>query len=184
MNSIETIKFERGKVIGEEAGVLWESVDLKERYHAAKRKIFRHAFVSPFEATEMLMGVNGEKEPKFRTRPGTAGGKKTYATLNIMKDEAVEQIEYQMRKDEKDDEVRLLEHFASSLRAPAIAYLRGGGFKGEFQENGLINGYTYEALSECIYVGTKRKCGGSEQRIHLSSEYLPMPTNDAICKGK
>ena len=23
----------------------------------------------------------------------------------------------------------------------------------EFQENGLINGYTYEALSSCIYVG-------------------------------
>ena len=77
LNSIETVKFERGKVIGDEAGILWKSVDVKEWYHAMKQKIFRHAFVSPFEAMGMIMMVNGEKEPKFRIIPGTAGGEKT-----------------------------------------------------------------------------------------------------------
>merc|ERR1712112_38884 len=35
------------------------------------------------------------------------------------------------------------------------AYLRGDGFKGEFQDNRLINGYTEEALKSCIYAGVK-----------------------------
>ena len=78
----------------------------------------------------MLMVVNGEKEPKFRTRPGTDGEKKTYSTLNIMKEAALEQIEYQMRENEKDEEDRLLEHYATRLNTPTVAYLRGGGFKG------------------------------------------------------
>ena len=125
-------------------------MDAKEWYRAMKQKIFRHAFISPFEAMEMLMMTNGEKEPMFQIIPGTSGKKKTYAALNIMKDAAREQIEYQMRKGEKDEE-ELLEHYASRLKMPTIAYLRGDGFKGEFQENGLISGYTYEALSSCIY---------------------------------
>ena len=61
LSSIETVKFEFGKVIGDEAGIMWKSVDAKEWYRAMKQKIFRHAFVSPFEAMGMLMAVSGEK---------------------------------------------------------------------------------------------------------------------------
>ena len=61
-------------------------------------------------------------------------GKKTYATLNIMKEAALEQIEYQMRKNEKDEEDRLLERYASRLNTPTVAYLRGDGFKGDFRK--------------------------------------------------
>ena len=59
------------------------SIDAREWYHAMKQKIFRHAFVSPFGMMEMLMAINDEKEDKYRTRPGTAGGEIAYATLNI-----------------------------------------------------------------------------------------------------
>ena len=130
MNSVETAKLERGKVIGDEAGALWKSVDAKDWYRAMKQRIFRHAFVSPFEAMEMLTMVNGEREPTFRIRPRTTGGKKTYATLNIMMGAALEQIEYQVRKNEKDEADRLLGHYASRLKTPTVAYLRGDGFKG------------------------------------------------------
>ena len=111
-----------------------------------KQKMSKHAFISPFEAMEMLMMENDDKEPMFQTRPGTTGKKKTYAALNITKDAAHEQIEYQKRKNEKDEE-DLLGKYASRLTMPTVAYLRGGGFKGGFQENGLANGFTYEALS-------------------------------------
>ena len=63
-------------MIGGETGYPWESVDVKEWYRAMKQKIFRHVFISPFEALEMLMVANGEKEPMFQTRPGTTGRKK------------------------------------------------------------------------------------------------------------
>ena len=76
LNSIETVKMELGKVIGGETGYLWKSVDAKEWYRAMKQKIFRHAFISPFEAMEMLTMANGEKEPRFQIRPGTAGKKR------------------------------------------------------------------------------------------------------------
>ena len=46
-----------------------------------------------------------------------------------------------------------MEEYAGRLAMPTVAYLRGDGFKDEFQENGLINGFTFEALSECIYAG-------------------------------
>ena len=76
LNSIETVKFERLEVVGDEAGVLWKSVGAEDWYRAMKQKIFRHAFVSPFEAMEMIMAISGEKEPKFRIGPGTTGGGK------------------------------------------------------------------------------------------------------------
>ena len=72
-----------------------------------------------------------------------------------MMDAAIGQIEYQMRKNEKDEEEHLLDHYASRMTMPTVAYLRGDGLKGEFQENGLANGYTYEALSSCIYAGVR-----------------------------
>ena len=130
LNSSGSIRFERGEVIGEEAGVIRKSVDARGWYHAMKQKISRRAFFSPLEAMEMLMAINGEKVPKFRITPGTAGEKRMYATLNIMADAAIEQIECQMRKNEKDEDVRLLENYASRLKTPTFAYLRGGGFKG------------------------------------------------------
>ena len=46
-----------------------------------------------------------------------------------------------------------MEEFAGRLATPTVAYLRGDGFKDEFQENGLINGFTHEALNQCIYAG-------------------------------
>ena len=158
LNSTETVKKELGKVIGEETGYLWMGVDVKEWYHALKQKTFKHAFISPYEAMEMLMIANDEKEPRFQIRPGQAGKiGKMYPTLNIMKDAAREQISYQLRKNEKDDgdEEQLLEIYASRLTRPTCAYLRGDGFKGEFQENGLLNAYTEEALKSCIYAGVK-----------------------------
>ena len=69
-----------------------------------------------------------------------------------MKEAAHEQIEYQKGGNEKGEE-DLLEEYASRLSMPRVAYLRGDGFKDEFQENGLINGFTHEALSNCIYAG-------------------------------
>ena len=39
-----------------------------------------------------------------------------------------------MRKNEKDDGDQLLEHFASRLATPTVAYLRGDGFKGDFRK--------------------------------------------------
>ena len=80
-----------------------------------------------------------------------------YATLNIMKEAARVQIEYQLEMNEKDigDEEQLLGIYASRLSKPTCAYLRGDGFKGEFQENGLRNGYTNDALNSCIYAGVK-----------------------------
>merc|ERR1712114_129391 len=104
------------------------------------------------------MKANEEKEPRFQIRPGQAGKPgQFYATLNIMKDAAREQIEYQLKKNELDigDDIQLLDIYASRLTKPTCAYLRGDGFKGEFQENRLINGYTEEALKSCIYAGVK-----------------------------
>ena len=121
----------------------------------------------------MLMMANGEKEPRFQIRAGTAGKKnKTYATLNITKDAALEQIEFQKGGSEKDEE-DLLEEYAGRLTMPTVAYLRGDGFKDEFQENGLINGFTHEALSNCICRNT-RNCGCNNPGIYLPCESLPM----------
>ena len=75
LNSSETVRLERGEVIGEAARTQWVSIDAREWYRAMKQKISRHAFVSPFGMAEMLMAINDEKEDKYRTRPGTAGGK-------------------------------------------------------------------------------------------------------------
>ena len=61
-------------------------------------------------------------------------GEKTYATLNIMMDAAIEQIEYQMKNNEKGEGDRLLEHYASRMNTPAVAYLRGDGPKGNFRK--------------------------------------------------
>ena len=109
-------------------------MDVKEWYHATKQKIFRHAFISPFEAMGMLMVANGEKEPRFQIRPVATGEKnKIYAALNITKDAAQEQIDYQVRKNEKEEE-GLLDHYASRLTVPTCAYLRGDGFKGDFRK--------------------------------------------------
>ena len=66
-----------------------------------------------------------------------------------MKDAAREQIEYQMRKNDMEED-EMPDRYASRVAVPTFAYLGRDGFKGEFQENGLINGYTYEALSSCI----------------------------------
>ena len=100
LNSVETVKKELGKVIGLEAGYLWMGVDVKEWFYALKQKTFRHAFISPYEAMEMLMKANDDKEPRFQIRPGQAGKTvRLYATLNIMKDAAREQIEYQLKKE-------------------------------------------------------------------------------------
>ena len=73
LNSLEPFKKELVKAIGDETGYLRKSVDAKEWYRAMKRKISKHALISPFEALEMLMMANGEKEPIFQTRPGTTG---------------------------------------------------------------------------------------------------------------
>ena len=61
LNCLEAAKKELGKVIGGETGWLRKSVDAKERYRVAKQKLFKHAFISPFDAMEMLMVANGEK---------------------------------------------------------------------------------------------------------------------------
>ena len=100
LNSVETVKKELGKVIGLEAGYLWMGVDVKEWFYALKQKTFRHAFISPYEAMEMLMRASDDKEARFQIRPGQAG--KTghlYATLNIMKDAAREQIYLSVEKE-------------------------------------------------------------------------------------
>ena len=128
LNSVETVKKELGKVTGDEAGYLWKSVDVKEWYRAMKQKIFRCAFVSPFDAMGMLMVENGEKNRGFRSDQERQG-RKMYATLNITKEAAQEQIEYHVRKNERGEE-ELLEHYASRLTVPTFAYLRGDGFKG------------------------------------------------------
>ena len=68
-----------------------KNVDAKDWFRVTKQKLYKHAFASPFEAMGMLMVENGEKEPRFQIRAGTAGKKnKTYATLNIMKETARE----------------------------------------------------------------------------------------------
>ena len=73
-----------------------KDVEAKGWYRVMKQKLYKHAFVIPFEAMEMLMVANGEKEPMFQIRAGTAGKKnKTYPTLNIVKEAAREQIEFQ-----------------------------------------------------------------------------------------
>ena len=46
----------------------------------------------------------------------------------------------------------LLGEYAGRLAMPTVAYLRGDGFEDEFQENGSINGFSHEALSNCIYM--------------------------------
>ena len=76
LNSLETVKKELGKVIGDEAGYLRKIVGAKEWYHVVKQKIFKRAFVSPFEAMGVLMMANEEKEPMFQIMPGTAGKKR------------------------------------------------------------------------------------------------------------
>ena len=75
MNSVETVKKELGNAIGEETGWLWKNVDVKEWHHVVKQKIFKHAFVRPFEAMEMLMVGNDEKSLGFRSGQERHGGK-------------------------------------------------------------------------------------------------------------
>ena len=90
LSSSKTVRLECGEVIGEASRILRMSIDARGRYRAMKQKIFRHAFVSPFEMMEMLMAINGEKEAKYRIIPGTAGGERVYSTLNIMMEAANE----------------------------------------------------------------------------------------------
>ena len=160
LSSKETVLQERGEVIGEAARVEWASIDVRERYRAMKLKLSRHAFVSPFEMMEMLMAFNAEKEPMYRIRVGSTGKKIPYATLNIMLQSAIEQIESHENLHETDDEGALLEIYARRVEMPTITYLGRDGFKDEFQENALINGQMDETLSKCIYVGPS---GSSEQ---------------------
>ena len=61
LNSSETVRLECGEVLGEAAGILWMSIDARERYRDMKNKISKHAFVSPFEMME-IMAANDEKE--------------------------------------------------------------------------------------------------------------------------
>merc|ERR1712112_568159 len=122
------------------------------------------------------MKANGEKEPRFQTRPGHAGKPgQFYATLNIMKDAAREQIEYQLKKNELDtgDDEQLLDIYASRLTKPACAYLRGDGFKGEFQENRLLSGYTEEALKSCIYAGVRGTAEEIDDRFICKLKLCP-----------
>ena len=156
LNSQETVRQERGEVIGEAARVEWTSIDVRERYRAMKLKLSRHAFVSPFEMMEMLMAFNAEKEPMYRIRVGSTGKKIPYATLNITLQSAIGKIASQENLRETDGEGKLLEVYARKVEMPTIAYLRRGGFKDEFQENGQMR----ETLSKCIYVGPS---GSSEQ---------------------
>ena len=60
------------------------SIDAREWYRAMKQKIFRHAFVSPFEMMEMLMAINGEKEAKIshQTRNSRGGNSVCHAQHN------------------------------------------------------------------------------------------------------
>ena len=65
LNRSETVRQERGEVLGEAAGCLWMSIDARERYRAMKLRIPKRAFVSPFEMMEMHMAVSDEKEAKI-----------------------------------------------------------------------------------------------------------------------
>ena len=62
---------------------------------------------------------------------------------------------------EIDEDGRMMGNYASRLKTPTFAYLRRGGFKSEFQKNGLINGQMYETISKCIYLGQK----GSTEKL-------------------
>ena len=73
LNSSETVRLERGEVLGEAAGCLRMSIDAREWYRATKLRIPKRAFASPFEMVEMLMAVSGGKEAKYRIRVGSAG---------------------------------------------------------------------------------------------------------------
>ena len=80
----------------EAAGINWKTVDVREWYHATRLRIFKHAFVSPFEMMEMLMQVNAEKDPMFKIRVGMTGINNSlgrYATLNIIEKSAETEIE-------------------------------------------------------------------------------------------
>ena len=71
LNSPDAIRQECGDAIGEKeclkAGIEWYSADVRERYHGVKLKIFKHAFVSPFEMIEMLMRINEEKNQTIKS---------------------------------------------------------------------------------------------------------------------
>ena len=68
LNCIEAVKKELGNVTGEETGWLRRNIDVEDWYRVMKRKLYKHAFVSPFEAMGMLVMANGEKEPRFKIR--------------------------------------------------------------------------------------------------------------------
>ena len=159
LNCSETVKEERGKVIGLEANCLWESVDVREWYHAMKQEISKHAFVSPYELMEMLMSINEGKEARHRTRVGTAG-KVPYSTLNVMNQAAQEQIAGQMKRHEVDAEHKMQEIYKCRVTPPTFAYLRMNEFRMEFQNNALWSAQMNESLTRCIYVGPK---GSSEE---------------------
>ena len=98
------------------------------------------------------MAIYDEKEAKYRIRVRSTG-KAPYATLNILAESARDQISSQLSVEELDDEDKLLDLYANKLHMPTVAYLRIIGFRGEYQDNKLINGQMHDTLAKCMYVG-------------------------------
>ena len=73
LSSSETVRLERGEVMGGAAGCLWVSIDAREWYRDTKLRIPKRAFVSPFEVMEMPVAVDDEKEAKYLIGVGSAG---------------------------------------------------------------------------------------------------------------
>ena len=69
-----------------------------------------------------------------------------------MTEEADGQIGSQISVSEIDEEGRPPENYASRVETPTLAYLRGGGFKGDIQNDAMANGQLYETLPKCIYM--------------------------------
>ena len=66
----------------------WKSVPTQDWYLALKEGVAPHVMISPFEAYEILMGINREREKtpgKMEIRIGTSGMReKTYPAIKIM----------------------------------------------------------------------------------------------------
>ena len=79
-----TAETEGGSVTGEK-GEDWRSLAVSERFLALKEGAAQHVLASPFDAYEILMGINREKTPgRMKTRVGTAWEESPYSMLNVM----------------------------------------------------------------------------------------------------
>ena len=129
---------------------------MRDWYHAMRLRIFKHAFVSPFEMMEMLMLVNAEKEPMFKIRVGVAGvnnGLGKYATLNIIEESAQTKIESQRQEYDKAAAYLLNEVYSARIAQPTLAYLKQNTFREEFQENDLMSDWMYTSINQIIFAG-------------------------------